>query len=289
MSIESYKREYLNYLSKIPSMEKSWKVWGPIIKKELQSANGKTVYDLGDKLSSIFTSNVVGRSQSTQSGGGAAWECLVVWYLNLIFWDTSTVIIKTNKKFVPSSIRDILTVTIANNQTNTESDVVLFNIPNANALLNKDITKKVLETHMSSRLNMTTLVNLQLKTNWNDNAQIPMLWDMIYNSKTKSSNASVGVNGVSPSSLNNFAYAFATVPTNKISSYKINSVSVLRVKNLTGGNFWGHPSKGGIASSIKELPTRNFSSEFNGGVIAHIQNQIQKNKNYLNEFLNLSW
>jgi hypothetical protein len=270
-------------------MEKSWKVWGPIIKKELQSANGKTVYDLGDKLSSIFQSNVVGRSQSTQSGGGAAWECLVVWYLNLIFWDTSTVIIKTNKKFVPKPIRDILTVTIANNQTNTESDVVMFNIPNANALLNKDITKKVLETHMSSRLNMTTLVNLQLKTNWNDNAQIPMLWDMIYNSKTKSSNASVGVNGVSPSSLSNFAYAFATVPTNKISEYKINSVSVLRVKNLTGGNFWGHPSKGGIASSIKELPTRNFSSEFNGGAIAHIQNQIQKNKNYLNEFLNLSW
>jgi hypothetical protein len=244
---------------------------------------------LGDKLSSIFSSNVVGRSQSTQSGGGAAWECLVVWYLNLVFWETSTIILKSNKKYVPECIKDLLTVTIANNPTNTESDVVLFNVPDSTKLNNKDVTNKILNGHISSKLNKTTLVNLQLKTNWNDNSQIPMLWDMIYNSQTKLSHVSVGINGVSPNSLNNFAYAFATVPTNGVSKYKVNGVAVLRVKNLTGGNFWGHPSKTGIASSIKELPTRNFSNEFSGGVTSHIQNQIINNKQYINDFLTLSW
>ena len=287
--VEAYKRNYLNELSKIHSFKNSWNVWGPLIQKELISPTGTNIYDLGDKLSSIFSSNVVGRSQSTQSGGGAAWECLVVWYLNLVFWETSTIILKTNKKYVPECIKDLLTVTIANNPTNTESDVVLFNVPDSTKLNNKDVTNKILNGHISSKLNKTTLVNLQLKTNWNDNSQIPMLWDMIYNSQTKLSHVSVGINGVSPNSLNNFAYAFATVPTNGVSKYKVNSVAVLRVKNLTGGNFWGHPSKTGIASSIKELPTRNFSNEFSGGVTSHIQNQIINNNQYINDFLTLSW
>ena len=47
-------------------------------------------------------------------------------------------------------------------------------------------------------------MNLQCKTNWNDNAQIPMLWDLIYNAQGfKISNISVEIKGIS---LNSFLF-----------------------------------------------------------------------------------
>ena len=50
-------------------------------------------------------------------------------------------------------------------------------------------------------MDYVNFVNLQCKTNWNDNAQVPMLWDIIYSSNEKLNNISVGINGVSPHSL----------------------------------------------------------------------------------------
>ena len=89
-----------------------------------------------------------------------------------------------------------------------------------------------------------------------------MLWDMIYNSESRLSNVSVGINGFSPESLRKFKYGFATVPTIKIEKLKPYGVSVLRVKNLTGGNYWGRNTVSDIAASIKEFPSRHFPSMF---------------------------
>ena len=116
-----------------------------------------------------------------------------------------------------------------------------------------------------------------------------MLWDMIYNSKSNLPNVSVGINGVNPNSVNSFKYGFATVPSNKLSNFKPTSLSVLRVKNLSGGNYWGHPTKSSIASSLKELPNRNYTQVFQGGIAAHINNQISLNNKLLKNFLDLSW
>lgn len=63
-----------------------------------------------------------------------------------------------------------------------------------------------------------------------------------------------------------FSYAFATVPTVKIDKFKRNSVAVLRVSNLSGGNYWGIKSVSGIASSIKEMLGRNLAT---GAVGSH--------------------
>ena len=288
--LREYKKQYLNALSDLKTFSNSWVNWSPLLTSKLTNANGQNVLNLGDDLSTIFQTNASkGRNQGDLSGGGNAWECFIVWYLNLIYWETPVIITRTNKKFVPQCIRDVLTVTISNNQTNTESDILIFNVPDHSLLNSSKVSIKELNDHLSTRLKNIDILNLQCKTNWNDNSQIPMLWDMIYNSQSNLPYVSVGSNGVNPNSVRSFKYGFATVPSNKLSNFKSTSLCVLRVKNLTGGNYWGHPSKPDIASSLKELPNRNYPQVFQGGISAHIDNQISLDKNLIQKFINLNW
>jgi len=288
--IKEYKIEYLNRLNSVNSFKESWNVWGNHISTLLNDPSGQDILNIGDKLSEIYKLNdSVGRGQGSLSAAGASWECLVMWYLNLIYWNTNTIITTTNKQYVPKCIRDVLTVTISNTQTNTESDIVVFSVPEDNLLDKTKVSVKYLNDHILTRLGKTNLMNLQCKTNWNENSQIPMLWDMIYNSRSSLHYVSVGTEGVNPNSLESFCYGFVTVPTNNKDKIKRTSISVLRVKNLTGGNYWGHPSSEDIASSIKELPNRFVPEVFEGGISAHISNNIAKNSNYLSSFTNLSW
>jgi hypothetical protein len=55
--------------------------------------------------------------------------------------------------------------------------------------------------------------------------------------------------------LGHFGYAFMTVPTQKKgpNGYKPMGMDVLRVKSMTAGNYWGHPSKNAICSCISEI------------------------------------
>lgn len=289
VNINDFKVDYLRKLASTKSFVDAWQVWEPKIRERLSTnPSGDEILDLGDFLSDIFQSNATaGRAQSALSSGGAAWECLISWYLNFICWGVPVMIIKQNKSFVPGIINNILAVTISNNQTNTESDIIIFSIPNYDELEVSKLT--MLNDHLRARLDEVVLVNLQCKTNWNDNAQTPMLWDMIYNSESRLPNISVGTNGVSPQSVGTFRYSFVTVPTNKLKKIKPSSLAVLRVKNMTGGNYWGHASKQDIASSIKELPNRNFSSFFAGGISSHIDKTIEEDPSYLNKFLTLGW
>ena len=287
--IESFKREYLNKLGAVKSFEKSWDAWIPTIIKELsENPTGQDIFDLGDNLSDVFQGKIIkGRSQSTLSAGGTAWECLVTWYLNFIFWGTPVIVARSNKKFMPPVISNCTTVTIANNSTNTESDIVIFSVPEHTSINQKNLAG--LNGHLSDRLSEVDLTIVQCKTNWNDNSQIPMLWDLIYNSESRLANVSVGVQGVSPTSVKGFKYAFVSVPSNKPEKLKPTSIHVSRVKNLTGGNYWGHESKTDVASSIKELSMRNYPSFFKGGVINHLDNQLNNNPDMLHEFLSLKW
>jgi hypothetical protein len=116
-----------------------------------------------------------------------------------------------------------------------------------------------------------------------------MLWDLIYNASSfKIPNVSVGTKGVSPSSFGTFSYAFMTVPTVKKDPTP-KSLATLRVKNLTGGNYWGKQNTAGVASSINEYFTRNFSTEFNGGVVSHLRNSLQNHPTQLKAFLDLDF
>ena len=123
---------------------------------------------------------------------------------------------------------------------------------------------------------------IQCKTNWNDNAQIPMLWGIVYSSSGFTRhNISIGREGFSMKDLSRFTYSFVTVPTNN-SEYKANSVAVKRVINLSGGNYWGKPSQSGVSNSIKEIFNRNFSEAWRRGSQRNdINNSIE---NFTQEF-----
>jgi hypothetical protein len=284
-----FKTRYLQQLAAVGSFSDSYKVWEPHIRKILAGKiDGHSLFNLGDKLSEIFrTTGGDGRTQGSLSGGGAAWECLVCWYLNLIFWNTPIFVARQNRHFVPSVINDSICVTISSTQTNTESDIVIFSVPEVDCLTGSTLTD--LNNHLVDRIGDAELCVLQCKTNWNDNAQIPMLWDMIYNSATfRIPYVSVGRNGVNPSSFRQFSYAFVTVPTNQ-GEYRSTSAAVLRVRGLTGGNYWGKPTESSIAASIKELAGRRFPTVFAGGVITHMNSSIAAGELDPEKFLACSW
>jgi hypothetical protein len=212
----------------------------------------------------------------------------VEWYLNLVFWGTPVVAARRKKRFIPKTILNALSVTIGNNTTNSESDIIVFNVPNVGLL--PDIGINETDDLISTYTTNVFLSVVQCKTNWNDNSQIPMLWDLIYNMKggNRIPNVSVGIEGMSPQSFKEFSYAFATIPT-QTKEIKPNSVTVQRVKNLTGGNYWGKESEANIASSISEFFGRNFSQFFEGGVQSHIARQLNSNELYLESFKNLNF
>jgi len=288
--VDKFRIEVLSRLSEIPSLRDSWSQFSSSIDAIVGSnPNANQIFLLGEHLSTIFQSNSdSGRTQSQVSGGGAAWECLVTWYLNLIFWGTDVIVTKQNRNSVPQVITESLCVTIANHQTNTESDIVIYSIPNTDNLaeLNLDDIDKLIRADIKN----VDLAVVQCKTNWNDNAQIPMLWDLIYNSTNfRIPNVFVGINGVKPTSFKNFTYSFVTVPTTTRTRFTSTNLAVLRVNSLTGGNYWGKPTQQGVALCINNFFGRNFGNYFNGGVQTHITNQINLDSNYYKRFRNLSF
>jgi hypothetical protein len=179
---------------------------------------------------------------------------------------TRAVVIKKNSH-LPSSIRDALTVTYGNVKTNTESDLVAVTFP-SDAQLNNfsdayTLARMVsLDDRISQLLGQTEVCVLQCKTNWNDNAQIPMLWDMVYSATGfLGSKIAVGTNSHSVRTLQKFSYAFVTVPTQRnLATFTPTATAVRRVSNLSGGNYWGQASKSGVAGSIADIFSMNFGT-----------------------------
>lgn len=263
------------------------------------------IYSIGDNLRDIFrTTGQAGRSQSDVSGGGANWEALVCWYLNICLIDRRTFVLKHNKDLIPSPIKDAITVNYGNFRSNTESDLIAITFPDKaeytidkEQILIKDIHGNSVDISKGKNYNFLPILDalvardfddieihiIQCKTNWNDNAQIPMLWDAVYSANTFRNGISVGTNGYSIHDAKRFTYSFVTVPSNQIEkngrlTYKNTSTAVLRVLNLSGGNYWGLPSETGVASSIKELLERNLKSGHSNGIISTIRTSMS----YLN-------
>ncbi len=261
-SVEDYRELVLKELFKGKVFSNSWKKWRPeLVKLTNDFKDAKKIFELGSELQKIFKTSSDGtRSQASVSGAGAAWEGLVCWYLNIIFAGTTAVAIKQKKALIPTSVSDAATITYANDQTNTESDLLVLVFPN-NFSFPKD-TLKIRDADSAISLSDMELGIVQCKTNWNDNAQIPMLWDMVYRSSGfKDNNISIGRNGHTISHFKRFTYSFVTVPTIK-KELSPSSMSVKRVKGLSGGNYWGRHTKNGVAASLNEIFNRNFKSAF---------------------------
>jgi hypothetical protein len=241
------------------------------------SPNEQDLLNIGSNLKQVFKSELRGRGQGELSRGGASWEILVTWYLNLIFWNTNVVAMRPRKSLVPSVVSDAMAVKVKGVVTSKETDVIVIEVPKTSDELELD--QDSINSVISSNPEITSVGVVQCKTNWNDNAQIPMLWNIVYAAQNlQVQNVVVGSNGYSPASFGRFSYAFMTVPTNTEKdgkdNYKSTSTPVVRVQGLTGGNYWGNPSISGIADSIAEYFGRNFGHVFDGGVQRHIVKNI---------------
>jgi hypothetical protein len=275
--IESYRKRCVESLFGMTTFQNCWPVW----RAEMEGMtdgfrDAQAIYGLGSHLSAIFAlTGETGRGQSSVSGGGAAWEGLVCWYLNLVLTGTRAVAAKQSKLTVPQCIRDAAAVVYGNYQTNTESDLSILVLPHAFDLQQSDFDLAVLDAKLRASFHEAELHIVQCKTNWNDNAQIPMLWDMIYSGqKFQNNRVKIGMEGSSIRNLKGFSYSFVTVPSQS-KAIKAGSMAVHRVQSLSGGNFWGRPTKPGVALGLHEIFGRVLESAFTSTVQAHIEKCIQ--------------
>lgn len=81
---EYLRREAVSDLFQMNTFSNTWPTWKGEILKSIPHLTPTNVVNLGDNLGDVFRlTGVSGRSQSTVSGAGNAWEALVCWYLNL--------------------------------------------------------------------------------------------------------------------------------------------------------------------------------------------------------------
>lgn len=296
MTIPEYFRKLsIESLFTTNTMNNCWPIWKENIDEILgEDFNETDIINLGDHLSDIFKSTGgEGRGQSQVSAGGTAWESLVCWYINLCTIGSRTVAIR-KMSLVPKPIQDAITVNYGNFACNTESDITVITFPDViefntnivdlavknNGVDIENFKKNKFNTEVSNYLcgrdfDSFEIGVIQCKTNWNDNAQIPMLWDMIYSANGfKGRNITIGRDGFNIHDTNNFTYSFVTVPSNQRANYNSNSVAVKRVTNLSGGNYWGKPTEQHVARSLKEIFTNNFQSGYPNNVRTEIRTAI---------------
>jgi len=293
---ELCRKKAVESLFSTATMRNAWAVWKPKIREILgENPSHSDILNLGDRLGEIFTTTgEAGRSQSSVSGGGTAWESLVCWYINLCTAGSRIVAFRKMSE-VPKPIQNAITVNYGNFACNTESDITVVIFPDIQEYTTDIDDLNVLNDEgeafqliRKSQLNMN-VVNflcerdfpnyeigvIQCKTNWNDNAQIPMLWDMIYSANGfRGRNITIGREGYNIHDTNNFSYAFVTVPSNKNQKYKQDSVAVKRVTNLSGGNYWGKDSEMNVARSLKEIFNNNYSNGFASSLREDIRNSM---------------
>ncbi len=298
---EYLRKRAITDLFKMDTFSKAWPTWKIEVNKNINHLSATNVVNLGDKLGDIFRlTSVAGRSQSAVSGAGNAWEAIVCWYLNLCLIGSRTVVVKQKKSLIPEPIRQALTVSYGTFPSGTESDLIAITFPDKADYLNNKLSisirgedgeliptvkgrnneynyKSLIDALMERDFSDCEIGVIQCKTNWNDNAQIPMLWDMIYSSSGfRRHSISVGTSTFSINHVKNFTYSFVTVPTverNKITS---SSTAVKRVQNLSGGNYWGYPSKPSVANSLKDIFGRNFSAASSISLSQRLTSELPK-------------
>ncbi|GAC17494.1 hypothetical protein [Paraglaciecola arctica] len=271
--IESYRKAAVESAMSTNSAKNSFPHWAKYISTITNDRlSGRIIFDLGDHLREIFNASSQGNTRvgentnSSVSAGGAAWESLVCWYLNLCLIGSNVVVIKSKKDLLPRFITDAIAVKYNNFKSNTEADLIYIAFPKVQDWPEKG-EKELFSTYFDRVLSIVFSMKdisigvIQTKTNWNDNAQIPMLWDMVYSAKGFGRNVTVGSKGRSIESFASFTYSFVTVPSQKDidKNYKVTSTSVNRVRNISGGNYWGLPTKDGVADSLNEFIGRNLS------------------------------
>ena len=63
------------------------------------------------------------------------------------------------------------------------------------------------------------------------------------------------------------------MPSNSLDGYSPTRVEISRVRNLSGGNYWGVATRNGVAKSVKEI-FRRFDDAFDSSIKATLKREI---------------
>lgn len=268
--------------------------------------DAQNFYDLGSELREIsfyagreWAANCddpnLNKNQSAVSRAGTGFEILVTYYLNLGLLGSNAVAIKAKKNVWPQCLQDATTLVHNNVPIKSENDIVVITFPDhkdftedQDEMSKKDFTKKLNEL-TEEHFEEIEVGVVQTKTNWADNSQSLLLYLIVYGAGTdyQIPGVNLGIRNYNLRDLKHFSYSFVTMPTQKnLNMYTPTSTAVVRVSGLSGGNYWGLPSKPGVASSINEIFNRNFSTALNGQSHRNLLNEelpkLQDNYQYFN-------
>lgn len=270
----------MRHLLSLPTFAGDWPARRELILSRFANPSSPTrneLIRLGDHLSPIF--QLVGRGQRTNAdvgAGGAVWGALVTWYLNLGYAGTDAIAFCAGK-FAPDPLKDAMSVTYQNTSLRSDTDIMVLSLPGLSQEPSQPTQQTALNrlgAIVTDRFDHAGLVNVQCKTTWNDNAQIPMLWNLIFQQAVTGTNPPTGFllgrNNFTVRNLAHFSYAFATVPTVTGGPLGITATGmpVRRVASLSGGAFWGHPTRQGVCRSLGEFFGHQFAS--NGTVMPNV-------------------
>lgn len=266
-----------------------WEIWKPLIKEKCDNCNyAKALLDIGDSLRDIFKTTRPGSGrggQSEMSSAGTLWEAIILWYMNICLLGSRAVVIKKSSK-LPKPIKDALTVYYDNLACSAEPDLTVMVFPKKDVFVGepdlfltpraRNIDNEKLSNEVAKYFELFQIGVIQCKSNWNENSQIPMLWDIIYNSGgIPAQHIMVGTETFNLKDLKRFTYSFVTMPSNGLNGYSSTRVEISRVRNLSGGNYWGVPTKNGVAKSVKEI-FRLFDSAFSTSIKSTLTKELPK-------------
>ena len=285
--IEKLREDAISDIFSNSTFQKCWDVWKPIVLEKCNYAtDAKSLIDLGDHLRDIFkvTRPADGRGgQSGVSAAGNLWESIIVWYLNLCLVGSRAVVIRKSSR-LPKPIKDSLTVYYDNLACSAEPDLTVIVFPKKRVFteeLDKFLSPKAknididkISEKVALHFELFQVGVIQCKSNWNENSQIPMLWDIVYNSGgIPAQNIMVGTETFNLKDLKRFTYSFVTMPSNSLDGYSPTRVEISRVRNLSGGNYWGVSTRNGVAKSVKEI-FRIFDDAFDSSIKATLKREI---------------
>ena len=240
------------------------------IGKKIDEVTGEKIFNLPDDLREIFFSLLPKKTKNKRSQdllpiAGDGWERTVAWYLNLCLVNTRAVVFKKRKAFFSNKILNSLTVNINGKHILSESDLIGIIIPeNANLKLEKSEKNflKSFREFTDYNYKEFELFGIQCKTNFADDVERPLLYQVLYNLPTQLDiGIKIGVNGAHVSDFKNFKYSFITIPSQKADRIpNKDTAPAIRAQLFSGGCYWAMPSKNGVANSLKEFMNRNFSS-----------------------------
>lgn len=231
MPLDGVKAELADFILK-GNFEENWKeFWAPEM-KQLITADDLDLELLSESIRDVFFSAHSGKGRSPEQAG-LQWRRFLWCTLSLLTADTNELVVCGHpmiKRVLPDWMRDKLKISIGEGRALThEPDLVLVRMkqPYVNSERWSEFNSDLLRSHLRSNPEQVSeLVVLWTKTNFNDLIQQPMLWARISMLHQTGSEPPV-------------RHAWVTVPSQKPDKFRPGNAPFVRASTFDYGAFWG--------------------------------------------------